>query len=125
MNTSIENNKRNKVIYWTATGPLAAFILSGAFFMNSAMAIEGIKHLGLPEWFRWELNIGHLIGGILLLLPISKRLKEWNYVALGIEYISALIAHLSVDGFVISSFSPLITFGLLVVSYIYFHKIKN
>ncbi len=89
--------KTYRIIYWISTGLLALFILSGAFFMNSQMAIEGTRHLGLPEWFRWELSIGHLIAGILLITPVGKRIKEWNYVALGIDYISALIAHLAVD----------------------------
>jgi len=126
MNTiaDIKVVKRNKIIYWSATGLLALFILSGAFFMNSRMAIEGMRHLGLPEWFRWELNIAHLIGGFLLLLPVPKRIKEWNYVGLGIEYISAMVAHLSVDGVIISSFSPLFTFALLVISYLYYHKLN-
>ncbi len=118
-------NKTNKIIYWIATSLLALFILSGSFFMNSQMAIEGTRHLGLPEWFRWELNIGHIIGGVLLLIPIKSRIKEWNYVALGIEYISATVAHLSVDGPVIASFSPLVSFCLLVVSYIFYHKLKR
>ncbi|MEO6673028.1 MAG: DoxX family protein [Ginsengibacter sp.] len=127
MTNTITNKKAktNKIIYWISTGLLALFILSGAFFMNSQMAIEGTRHLGLPEWFRWELNIGHIIGGLLLIIPLGKRIKEWNYVALGIEYISALIAHLSIDGLVTMSFSPLATMALLVVSYIYYHKLKD
>lgn len=123
--TTNKKAKTYKIIYWISTGLLALFILSGAFFMNSQMAIEGTRHLGLPEWFRWELNIGHIIGGLLLIAPIDKRIKEWNYVALGIEYISALIAHLSVDGPIPMSFSPLVTTALLVVSYIYYHKLKD
>jgi hypothetical protein len=118
--------KKEKIIYWITTGLLGLFILPGIFFINSEMAIEGVRHLGLPEWFRWEVSIGNFIGGLILVLPFfSKRIKEWNYVALGIVYISALIAHLSVDGFVLGSFSPLITFALLLVSYIYYHKLNK
>ncbi len=120
-----KTTRTNKIIYWICTGLLALFILSGAFFMNSQMAIEGTRHLGLPEWFRWELNIGHVIGGLLLIIPVGKRIKEWNYAALGIDYISALIAHLAVDGPVPVSFSPLVTMALLVGSYIYYHKLKD
>jgi hypothetical protein len=101
------------------------FELSGAFFINSEMAKEGTRHLGLPEWFRWEVSIGHIIGGILLIVPIHKRIKEWVYVAFGIDFISATIAYLSVDGFGMNALSPVIMFGLLVVSYIYYHKIQK
>lgn len=89
------------------------------------MAIDAMHHLGLPEWFRWELSIGHIIAGLLLLLPLRWRIKEWNYVALGIDYISAIIAYVSVDGAVPASFEPLVSLTLLIVSYIYYHKIKE
>ena len=123
--TNNKSLKTAKIIYWISTGILALFLLSGAFFINSKMAIDGMHHLGLPEWFRWEVSIGHIIGGLLLLIPVGSRLKEWNYVALGIDYISALIAYLSVDGLTGNSFSPVISMALLIVSYIYYHKIKS
>lgn len=125
-NTTLnKTSKASKIIYWISTGLLALFLLSGAFFMNSQMAIDGIRHLGLPEWFRWELNIGHIIGGLLLIIPVGKHLKEWNYVALGIDYISAFIAFLSIDGLIPMSFAPLVSMALLVVSYICYHKLKD
>jgi hypothetical protein len=124
MNTS-KLSKKNTIIYWISTGIIALFELSGAFFINSEMAKEGTRHLGLPEWFRWEVSIGHIIGGILLIVPIHKRIKEWVYVAFGIDFISATIAYLSVDGFGMNALSPVIMFGLLVVSYIYYHKIQR
>jgi lipid-A-disaccharide synthase-like uncharacterized protein len=123
--TLTKKEKTDRVIYWIATGILGLFLLSGIFFMNSKMAIDGMHHLGVPEWFRWELSIGHIIGGILLLVPINSRIKEWNYVALGIDCLSAMIAYLSVDGAVANSFSPLVNFGILVVSYIFYHRIKR
>ncbi len=120
-----KSNKTAKIIYWITTGILALFLLSGAFFINSKMAIDAMHHLGVPEWFRWELSIGHIIGGLLLIIPVGWRLKEWNYAALGIDYISATIAYLSVDGIVPNSFFPLIDLILLIVSYICYHKIKK
>lgn len=123
--TTNTGTKRIKIIYWVSTGLLALFILPGIFFINSPMAIEGTRHLGLPEWFRWELSIAVFIGGLLLILPVGKRLKEWAYVGLGIDYISALIAHLSVDGAVLMSFTPVITFALLIVSYVCYHRLKD
>jgi uncharacterized membrane protein YphA (DoxX/SURF4 family) len=125
MNTSNNKNLRTvKIVYWITTGLISLFELSGAFFMNSEMAIAGMHHLGLPDWFRWEVSIGHVIGGILLIVPIPKRIKEWTYVAFGIDFISAFIAFWAVDGLVGNTFSPLIMFALLIVSYICYHKIK-
>jgi uncharacterized membrane protein YphA (DoxX/SURF4 family) len=124
MNTPIAH-KKDTIIYRISTGIIALFELSGAFFINSEMAKEGMRHLGLPEWFRWELSIGHIIGGILLVVPVNKRIKEWVYVAFGIDFISATIAYLSIDGFGMNALSPVIMFGILVVSYIYYHKIQK
>jgi len=120
-----KQRKKYKIIYWISTGLIALFELSGAFFMNSQAAIDGMHHLQLPDWFRWEVSIGHVIGGILLIVPINKRIKEWVYVAFGIDFISAFIAYLSIDGITGNTFSPLITLGILIVSYIYYHKLKN
>ena len=93
------NSKSIKIIYWISTGIIAAFILPGIFFLNSPVAIEGSKHLGFPYWFHLEVGIGHFIGALLLILPkIPNRMREWTYAALGIEYISALIGHLVIDG---------------------------
>lgn len=116
--------KSIKIIYWAATGILALFILPGIFFLNSPMAQEGTKHLGFPHWFSMEVGICSFIGGLILVIPgLPPRLKEWNYVALGIIYLSALIAHLSVDGLVGASFMPLVPFALLLISYVYYHKL--
>ncbi len=117
--------KRYKIIYWAPTGIIVLFELSGAFFINSEMAKEGMRHLGLPEWFRWELSIAHIIGGILLIVPVNKRLKEWVYVAFAIDFISAFIAYWSIDGLIGSTFAPLIMLALLIVSYICYHKLKS
>ncbi|MGN6195010.1 MAG: DoxX family protein [Ginsengibacter sp.] len=119
------NIKRDKIIFWIPTALLALFELSGAFFMNSQMAIDGMHHLGLPDWFRWEVSIGHLIGGILLVVPVHKRIKEWMYVAFAIDFISAFIAYASIDGFAFNTFSPLINLTLLIISYVYYHKLQN
>lgn len=121
-NRSLVTSK-TKIIYWISTGILSLWEISGAFFMNSQMAIDGMHHLQLPDWFRWEVSIGHLLGGILLIIPLHKRIKEWVYVAFGIDFISAIIAYLAIDGISANAFSPLIVLFLLIVSYIYYHKL--
>jgi len=123
MNVVTAQNPRSvKITYWITTGLIALFELSGAFFMNSETAIAGMHHLGLPDWFRWEVSIGHVIGGVLLIVPVPKRIKEWTYVAFGIDFISAFIAYLSIDGVVGNTFFPLVMLALLVASYVCYHK---
>jgi len=118
--------KKTKTIYWISTIVLALFILPGILFVGSKTALDGTAHLGLPMWFHWELSIGKFIGGLILILPfMSDRIKEWAYVAFGIDFISAFIAILAVDGSKGQWYLPVIFLLILIVSYIYFHKLKD
>ncbi len=118
--------KKEKIIYWISTGAIGLFVLPGIFYINSAMAMEGTQHLGIPEWLRLEVGIASFIAGLIIVIPFFKGwVKEQAYSGLGIVYISALIAHLSVDGFVAMSFAPIVVFAVLLTSYIYYHKIQD
>ncbi len=87
--------------------------------------MELMKQLGVPTWLYWEISIGKIIGGLLLILPfIAKKLKEWTYVALGIDFISATIALNAVGGIGLKAFSPLLFFFVLLVSYLSYHKLN-
>jgi len=118
--------KTIKITFWVSTIIIAVLNISGLFFLNSPQALEGSKHLGLPNWFNTELTIGKFIGGLILIIPfIPQRIKEWAYVALGIDILSAMIALVSVDGAKPMSFAPLIAFAILLISYISYHKINS
>jgi len=117
--------KTTKIVYWVSTSIICLFGLS-AVQMNSEMAIEGSKHVLIPRYLSIEISIGQLIGLVLLIVPaIPKRFKEWAYVGFGIMYISALIAHLAVgDPFIPFGLMAVVFFGLLLCSYISFHKLE-
>ena len=125
--TTAKNAKRNKIIYWICTSLIVAFdSLLPALTFNTPLAKEGISHLGYPDYFRIELTVAKIIGGILLIFPfIPARLKEWAYAGFGIAFISAFIGHTVVDGPGFQSFLPLIILLILIVSYIFYHKIKR
>lgn len=118
--------KTTKIIYWVSTSIICLFALS-AVQMNSEMAIEGSKHVLIPRYLSLEISIGQLIGLVLLIVPaIPKRFKEWAYVGFGIMYISALVAHIAVgDPFVPYGLMAVLFFGLLLASYICFHKLQE
>jgi hypothetical protein len=119
-------NKTTKILYWVSTGIIAAFILPGIFYIGSEMALEGTAHLGLPLWFHYELSIAKFIGALVLILPFfPKRIKEWAYVGLAIDFISATIAHLAVDGLASMWYFPLIFVVILIVSYLNYHKLQD
>jgi len=116
-------SKSTKIIYWITTIIYGLFAISSIFFINSPEAVAGMQHLGVPRWLELELNIGKTIGGIILIVPmLPARLKEWAYIAFGIDCLSAIIAYADIDGAVAHTFAPLIFFVLLLISYITFHK---
>lgn len=94
--------------------------------MNSQMAIDGANHLLIPRYLGLEVSIGQLIGLVLLIVPaVPARFKEWAYVGYGIMYLTAINAHLAVgDPFVPYALMGIIFFGLLLTSYITFHKLQ-
>src|SRR5260370_4719004 len=118
--------KKDKIIYWTATGIVAAVMLWSAinFSLNEEMK-SAFEHLGLPNWFRIELTVAKILGALALLIPtIPNRIKEFAYFGFALTLISAIIAHSS-SGDGISSIDPLLFLGILIVSYLYFNKLKN
>ncbi|MEO6219068.1 MAG: DoxX family protein [Ginsengibacter sp.] len=128
MKTTIDKNspKGARIIYWISTSII--FLLDSAmpaFTFNTELAKQGISHLGYPDYFRIELSIAKIIGGIILILPmVPARIKEWAYVGFTIDFISAFIALWVVDGFNGQTIFPLAMLIILIISYIYYHKIK-
>ena len=117
--------KTTKVIFWISTILYALFSMSGIFFMKSPQTITMMNHFGVPSWLNVELTIGKFIGGLILILPfIPKRIKEWAYVAFGIDVISAVICLVAVDGPTPKSFGPVVFFIILLISYITYHKLN-
>ena len=117
--------KTTKIIYWVTTSIICLFA-SSAIFMNSEMAIEGTKHVGIPRWLGLEISIGQLIGLVLLIVPaVPARVKEWAYVGFGILYISAVVAHIAINDPLGNTIMAIVFFGLLLVSYSSFHKLQK
>lgn len=117
---------KTKIIYWITTGIIAAFILPGIFYAGSKMALEGSGHLGFPLYFHWELSVAKFLGGLVIIFPFfSNRLKEWAYVGLAIDFISAGIANYAVDGPGSMWWLPVVFMILLVISYITFHRLNE
>ena len=119
--------KKDKIIFWVSTSIIFLFdTVMPALTSHTQLAIDGIQHLGFPDYFRVQLTVFKVIGGMLLIFPkVPSRLKEWAYVGFGINFISASIAHGAVDGLDFQTFFPLIILAILVVSYTHYHKLRN
>lgn len=119
--------KSTKIIYWTST--ILIFLFEGvlpALTSRTEMAVEGIRHLGYPDYFGMALTVFKVAGAIGLILPaVRGRVKEWVYAGFAFDFIFACISHLAIDGVNFQSFFPLIVLAILIVSYITYHKLSD
>lgn len=124
--TIIFKMKKDKIIYWTAT--TFVFLFEGvmpALTGHTELAKEGIRNLGYPEYFGVMLTVAKVMGSLALIIPaIPKRVKEWAYAGLTFELVAAFISHWAVDGLNALTFFPIFILAVLMVSYIYFHKLN-
>lgn len=107
-----------KVIYWLATGLLAAMSALAAFgyLAGSQQSVEGFAHVGYPQQLRILLGIAKLLGAITLVAPRLPKLKEWAYAGFTFAWIAAFVAHyLAKDG--AKAGMPLVLLVLLAISY--------
>jgi hypothetical protein len=116
--------KSTKIIYWTTTALI--FLFEGvlvALTSKSELAVEGIRHLGYPDYFGTLLAVFKVSGALVLIIPVFKgRVKEWAYAGFGFVFISAAASHASVDGFGAQTIFPIIALGILAASYVTYHK---
>ena len=119
--------KKNKIIFWIAT--IIIFLFEGvmpALTSQTELAKEGMRHLGYPAYFGIMLTVFKVLGAIVLIIPaVPGRIKEWAYAGFGIEFISACVSYVAVDGFGAPAIFPLVIFAILIVSYINYHKIYS
>ena len=119
--------KSHKIIFWISTTLI--FLFEGvmpAFTSQTEMAKEGIRHLGYPDYFGLVLAVFKVLGSIILIVPkFPMRLKEWAYAGFTFDFLFAFISIWAVDGLTGMTFFPLIVLGVLMVSYIYYHKLRN
>jgi hypothetical protein len=112
--------KSRSIIYWAATVLVCVVlgISGGLAITHAAFFMAALAHLGYPPYFSNILGIGKIAGVVVLLIPGIPRLKEWAYVGSAITILSACYSHYS-SGDGLLALEPLVTFGALVVSYIY------
>jgi hypothetical protein len=116
--------KKDKIIYWVTTSII--FLWDGvmpAFTSHTPLAVEGIRHLGYPDYFRVMLTVFKVAGSIILILPYFRgRIKEWAYAGFTYIFIAATVSTAAIDGLGPNVLFPLVILGILVVSYLYYHK---
>lgn len=116
--------KKDNIIYWISTGLFAAMMsLSASMYFISPEVKANFDKLGFQDAFRIELGVAKLLGALVLILPFFKgNIKEWAYAGFGITLISAVILHLSAGDPVSKAVAPLVFFGILALSHLYYQK---
>lgn len=119
--------KTNKIVFWAST--IFIVLMEGvmpAFTSQTELAKEGIRHLGYPEYFGNALVVFKVLGALVLIIPkVPKRVKEWAYAGFAFDFIFASISHIAIDGIGFEAFLPLIIFGILIASYLSYHKLAE
>ena len=118
------NRKTNNIIFWVTTSLIVIFEgIFPALTFRTELAKEGIRHLSYPDYFGVMIVVFRICGVIALIFPqIPARIKEWAYAGFIIEFLSASVSTMVVDGLTFNVIVPLIVMAVLLLSYFSFHK---
>lgn len=105
--------------YWAATG-LFAFAMLGSGAMNASAQpeiLEGMQHLGYPDYLPRILGVWKLLGVVALLAPGLPRLKEWAYAGFLFNLTGAAVSHAFVGDGAGEILAPLMMLGFALASW--------
>ncbi len=105
--------------YWISTILVSIFLLVSAYtYFFHKPTFEGVKALGFPGFFIYQLAILKIIAAIVLLVPASPlQLKEWAYCGVALFLVTALVAHIVHKDSVGISVMLVILMATLAISY--------
>jgi len=105
-------------IYWISTLIISGFLLLSSYsYFFSESAINGIRDLGFPDYFRVQLGILKLIAVFVLLIPnVPTFVKEWGYAGAGLFLLTAIVAHIAHRDSSMILILLLVLFAILIVS---------
>lgn len=115
--------KKNKIIYWIATGLVATgMLLSAAMYLSqNEELMNSFTSLGLPLYFVGLLGVAKLVGAVALVAPVWRNLKEWTYAGFGFTFIGAIWVHVATGTPWIAPFIFLI---ILATSYFFWPRLS-
>ena len=114
--------KRDKIIYYAATGLLTMLMLFSIsmYIFKHDDIVMAFTSFGYPTYLIYPYAVAKLLGLVVLWLPNFKTLKEWAYSAFFFAFILAFFAHYMIgDG---EQMGALIAIILLMVSYIFYKR---
>lgn len=118
--------KAIKITYWITTVLVALMMINSAImYVTKPEMKQAFTHLGFPDYFRIELAVLKLIGAVVLLVPLTPRLKEWAYTGFAIVFVSAFIAHSASGDPVMNRAMPLVFLVVLLILYFTYHRLPQ
>jgi uncharacterized membrane protein YphA (DoxX/SURF4 family) len=116
--TGISSRGRS-VAYWVTTALVTAELaVGGVWDLLRIDYVRGvIEHLGYPPYLLTIMGAWKLAGAVVLLIPRFPRLKQWAYAGATINYASAVVSHVIVDGIAAPLIAPLALLALTIASY--------
>ncbi|MGG9964667.1 DoxX family protein [Ferruginibacter sp. SUN106] len=111
--------KKQKIIYWIATGWLALGMLSTGIvqLLKQKEEVTMFTHLGYPGYLLPMLGVWKILGVIAILLPKFPLLKEWAYAGFFFAMSGAVLSHLGCGDAAKEFFGPILLIILTVVSW--------
>lgn len=88
--------KRQLIWYWILTGLLVMAMIAGgiAQFVQAKFNTDGFIRLGYPLYSMKIIGTWKVIGGLVLLIPGYRLVKEWAYAGFFVLLTSGFISHM-------------------------------
>ena len=111
--------KRNKIIYWVATGILAFGMLGNATaqIAHAKGFVDIMEHLRYPVYFMTIIGIWKILGVFALLIPKFPLLKEWAYAGFFFVMSGAAFSHIAMGDPMIEIAPSLMLLALIITSW--------
>lgn len=111
--------KRNKIIYWIATGWLALGMTSTAIVQLIKMdeEVANFSSLGYPLYLMTIIGVWKILGVITIIVPKYPLIKEWAYAGFFFAMSGAALSHIIVGHGGIALFGPLLLLVLTITSW--------
>ena len=115
--------KKNKIIYYVATGLLSLLMLfsAGMYLFNHETVMKMFTNFGYPTYIIYPYATAKILGLVAIWFVTNKTIKEWSYAGFFFAFILAFFAHVMIgDG---EQTAALVAMILLMTSYVYSKKI--
>lgn len=114
------------LFYWIPTALIVFIAVAGGLgdAIRSASALEVFRHLGYPDYFATLLGTAKVLGGLALIAPVPRVLREWAYAGLTFDVIAAAISAVAVGDSIVSAnvVVPILVLALTLVSYVMWRR---